>query len=279
MKRMMLCILALAMAACMAACAEPVYDDDPQSNTQPSTEATEPSTTVETTEATTEPETTAARKMAAGLVPESASVTADYFNDVAFVGDSVSLKLTYYESANNVLGDAQFITAGSLGSANALWDLNRSDAVHPVFQGEKRYVWDSVALSGAKKVYIMLGMNDIALYGIDTSVENLTTVIGKILEKSPDVTICIQSMTPIAATSTVLKPNGLCPLNIDSYNAKLLALCEEKGWYFLDVASVMKTTDGYLIPEYCSDGSGLGVHFTSAGCAAWVDYLYKHPID
>ena len=211
-----------------------------------------------------------------GAVPKSERVDSGYFDSVVFVGDSISLKLTNYEASMDVLGKADFITAGSLGSANALWDVNRSDSVHPKYQGQKRLIEDSVALSGKSKVYIMLGMNDIALYGIDKSVSNMETLIGRILAKSPNVKIYVQSMTPITSNSKILKSTGHCPANIDKYNSKLLAMCQSHGWYFLDVESVMKTADGYLIPSYCSDASNLGVHFTSKGCEAWVEYLYTH---
>ena len=34
--------------------------------------------------------------------------------------------------------------------------------------------------------------------------------------------------------------------------------------------------NGYLRQDYCSDADGMGIHFTNAGCAAWVDYLFTH---
>ena len=46
----------------------------------------------------------------------------------------------------------------------------------------------------------------------------------------------------------------------------------------MDVASVMKESDGGLIPAYCSDGGdgGMGMHFTNEGAVAWVNYLRTH---
>lgn len=211
----------------------------------------------------------------AGAVPQSERVDASYFDDVVFVGDSVSVKLFYYNALNKVLGNAEFLTAGSLSCANALWPVS-SQSVHPTWEGQKMLLEDSVLLTGKKTLYIMLGMNDIAVYGIDKSVENMQTLLTKIKANVPDLKIVIQSMTPIASTSKLLKDNGLCPANIDAYNKKLLQLCLDNGYSFVDVASVMYDEDGYLKREYCSDPDNMGVHFTDAGCAAWVEYLYTH---
>lgn len=213
----------------------------------------------------------------AAETPESGTtVDAAWFDDAAFVGDSVSLKLSYYAAATGCLGNAQFFASGSLGSANAMWELSDPQAVHPSYQGEKMLVEDCVAASGAKKLFIMLGMNDIAVYGVDGAVENYRTLLGRILAKSPGLTVYVQSMTPTTSGSNLIGEK----INSDSirqYNAQLQQLCQQQGWRYVDVASVMYDESGqYLCADYCSDPDDMGVHFTEAGCQAWVDYLYSH---
>ncbi|MGN0452786.1 MAG: GDSL-type esterase/lipase family protein [Ruminococcus sp.] len=211
----------------------------------------------------------------AGAVPESPAVDASYFDSAAFVGDSVSLKLSYYAAGTGALGKAQFFTAGSLGCGNALWEVS-NESVHPSFQGTKMLVEDCILRSGASKVYIMLGMNDIGLYGIDATVENYKTLIGRILAKSPDVQIVVQSMTPMTAESNIMG-DTLNNDNIKVYNNLLCEMCTENGWAFVDVASVMYTENGYSLNRaYCSDPDDMGVHFTEEGCQRWVDYLLTH---
>lgn len=80
-------------------------------------------------------------------------------------------------------------------------------------------VEDCVAKSGAKKLYIMLGMNDLGVYGIDKTIENYKTLLGKILEKTPDIKIYVQSMTPMTSTSQIIGKN-LNNENIKKYNRK-----------------------------------------------------------
>ena len=209
-------------------------------------------------------------------VPAGSDVGASFFDDAVFIGDSISLRLTMYCQANpDALGKAQFLTAGSLGSGNALWDENSQDAVFPTYNGQVVTLQDGVQKSGAKKVFIMLGMNDVGLYGVEGARDNMETLIGLILEKSPNVTIYVQSMTPMLTTHQLKSLNNP---NIEAYNKLLREMCAEHGWNFVDVASVMKESDGGLIPAYCSDGGdgGMGMHFTNEGAVAWVNYLRTH---
>ena len=210
-----------------------------------------------------------------GAIPQGTRAPSSYFDDVVFVGDSVSLKLSYYEAAMDVLGDAQFLTSGSLGSGNALWEVS-DESVHPVYNGQKTLIEESVASMNAGKIYIMLGMNDLGLYGIDGAITNLKTLVNRIQQNAPQAKIYIQSMTPTTSTSTLLSSSAYQPENIRAYNQKLLSTCIEQGWYYVDVASVMYDSNGYLIRDYCSDPDGMGIHFTNTGCAAWVEYLYTH---
>ena len=210
-----------------------------------------------------------------GQLPKSSRVASSYFDDAVFVGDSVSLGLSYYEAANDVLGKAQFLTAGSLGSGNALGAVTDS-SVHPRYNGTKMKVEKGVAACGAKKVYIMLGMNDIGAYGVDKSVANFKTLVQKILQEAPGVKIFVESVTPRVAQGAKSDNVTLNNKNITSYNRKLAALCSQQGWYFVNVAEVMFDSTGHLIRSYCSDPDGMGMHFAPAGCKAWVDYLYTH---
>ena len=210
-----------------------------------------------------------------GQLPKSARVSSAYFDDAVFVGDSVSLGLSYYEAAADVLGKAQFLTAGSLGSGNALQPVSEK-SVHPRYNGQKMKVEKAVAACGAKKVYIMLGMNDIGAYGVDKSVANFRTLCKKILAEAPDVRIFVQSVTPRVNQGASADNVKLNNKNITAYNKKLAAVCGEEGWYFVNVAETMFDNSGYLKRAYCSDPDGMGMHFSYEGCKAWVDYLYTH---
>ncbi len=211
-----------------------------------------------------------------GTVSEGNAVSANYFDDAVFIGDSISVMLSYYEASNDRLGKAQFLTASSLGSANAMNPVTEKSK-HPAYQGTKMKLQESVPLTGAKKMYIMLGMNDL-YFGPQGASEKLTTLVESILASAPDVKVYVQSMTPVATAGTTFRDDGhnYNAVTIKQYNECLAAVCREKGWYFINVASVFADDNGYLIEDYCSDLNGMGIHFTMAGCEKWVDYLYTH---
>ena len=215
-----------------------------------------------------------------GGLPASDPVDASYFDDAVFIGDSVSLKLQYYvrdkrKSEEGFLGKAQFLTAGSFSYINALTSVTE-ESVHPSYQGTKMLLENAVAACGAKKLYIMLGMNDIAGGNYDNTLRNLSLVISRILEKAPDVTFYFESVTPRMADSQTRKLNNEI---IRTYNQKLQEYCEENGYYYVDVYSVLCDEEGNLPSRFCSDPvstGGMGIHFTNEACAVWIDYLYTH---
>ena len=197
-----------------------------------------------------------------------------WFDDAVFIGDSVSVQMQNYVIARRrddpgFLGGAQFLTSISLGSGNALWQVS-DQSVHPAYQGEKMRLEQSVPLTGAKKVYIMLGINDIAPYGIDGAVQNYGRLMDLILENAPYVEFYVQSATPIYRSG---EAGSLNNQNLVRYNTALEQMCQERGARFVNVARVLKDTDGYLPREYCSDPDGMGIHMTGLACRVWLGYL------
>ena len=212
---------------------------------------------------------------------EGAQVDDSYFDDAVFIGDSVTLKLNYFVRNNRkqyptLLGKAQFLTAGSMGSGNALEDVS-SKSLHPTYQGTKMLLEDAVAAMGAKKVFIMLGMNDIAIYGPEGSAKNMMRLAKRIKDKSPDCKIFIESATPrIKGEYQKLNNNALF-----QYDLLLYDYCKQfasYGLYFVDIAYVMRDAEGNLPGNYCSDPEAQGIHFTDTACKIWVEYLYTHTL-
>ncbi len=220
---------------------------------------------------------TSAPSAASAAVPQSAKADASYLDDAVFIGDSVSLKLKNFVTAQRkadagFFGKAQFLVAGSMGSGNALKPLS-SSSIHPSYNGKKALLEDNVAAMGAKKVYIMLGTNDIALYGIDGTVSNMSKLLANIKTKCPNAVFYVQSATPIIEEKQMTTLNNP---NLAAYDAKLSDMCKEKGYYFIDIASAMRDSSGNLPKEYCSDPDVLGIHFTDKACQVWIDYILTH---
>ena len=215
-------------------------------------------------------------KTAEELISLSEQGNWDWFEDAVLIGDSVTLKLKNFvtkqrQSVPEYFGGGQFLTSGSLGSGNALWEVS-DKSVHPAFQGEKMLLEESIPLTGAKKIYMMLGINDIAVYGLEGSVENYKLLMDRILEVVPDAQFYIQSATPICEGA---ETGGLTNENLEKYNLLLKEMCQEREIRFVDVASVMRDENGYLPREYCSDPDGMGIHLMDEACKLWLGYLIE----
>ena len=207
------------------------------------------------------------------VVEEGPEAPLTYFDKTVFIGDSVSLTLESYCNTSQALGGAQFLCAGSMSPTNMLTGQILPE--YPKGSGKKPPIEDSVAASGAEIVYIMLGIDNIGYTGIDRGMEDMNKIIDKILSKSPDVKIVMQSVTPMADASSV-KSNKLNNEVINNFNAKIQEVCQQKKWYYLDVSEVFKDGNGNLKKEYCSDYGKMGLHFNFEGAKVWVEYLKTH---
>ena len=206
------------------------------------------------------------------IPPNEEEVPMAYFDRTVFIGDSVSVMLESYCAATAALGGAKFLCAGSMSATNILSGQILPE--YPKGSGSKPPIQDSVAQTGAQVVYIMLGMNNLA-FGVDRAVQDMDTVIRSILEVDPDLTIVIESVTPMTEDSP-RKDSSLNNDVIDRYNETMRAVCQENQWYFLNVAEVFKDGNGNLFPQYCSDPNAMGMHFTYEGTRIWVEYLKTH---
>ena len=200
---------------------------------------------------------------------------AGWFDDAAFVGDSVSVTLANYNGSYGTLGKAKFFCSVSLSQTNALSYQAGNERLpeYPAGSGQHPRIEDGIAASGAKKVYLMLGMNCIAS-GVDRVSQDLVTLVSKIQEKSPGIAVLIESVTPMTADSP-RADGSLNNFTIQEFNEKMKAICREKQWYYVNVAEAVTGDAGALKAEYSGD-KAMGIHFNYDGAAAWANYLLTH---
>lgn len=208
--------------------------------------------------------------------PSGEAVPFGYFDDAVFIGDSVTRKLYIYireQRANDpaFMGGVHFLTAVSLGSGNALRPVTEQSA-HPLCKGKKRPLEESVLELGARKVYVMLGMNDLVTYTPQEAARNLETLLDRILVLNPQARIFVQSATPRMEGVY----DGCTNEALFAYDQLLYELCQRRGFDFIDVAWAMRDETGCLPAAYCGDPDGMRLHFSDEACAVWVDYLRTH---
>ena len=263
---------------CTVTCAFP--------STEPATEAA----TEETTEATTE-ETTEAPTEATEDIPEpqdpdfgygggtdpvlapptTFNVDSSFFDDAVFIGDSVSVGLKYYAESSGALGNAQFLVRESYGIYHA------SNSSMTIDYNGISYsdIVEAVAATGASKVFLMLGVNDMVYMGMEDTVACWRDVLNRLQAGCPGIRIYIESCTPIYTDG---QTGMLTNERMDTLNMHLMGLATEYGATFLNIAPYLKDGTGGMADRYCSDNY---VHLTfydsDSGTGVWVKAM-KHLI-
>lgn len=204
----------------------------------------------------------------------------EFFNDAVFVGDSITVGLEYYvrnerKAGRDCLGNAQFLCEGSMSYTNSRGAVGGQHTIHPKYNGQEVLIEDGIKLCGAKKVFLMLGMNDFLAYNMEKVKSNIRDTIDKIKAANPGIRIYIESVTPITMGK---EHDNFTNANIDSFNQILRSIAGEYGLRYVDINSVLRDSDGYLKAEYCGDNGakGMGIHMSAAGSKAWINYLINN---
>lgn len=191
-----------------------------------------------------------------GVVDES------YFNDALFIGDSRTVGLRGYGG----FPESGFFCKTGI-STNALFDAPAQDE-------ETGLTLTETLTSGRtyKKIYIMLGVNDLGYGTLKTFMDEFTSAIAKIQTFQPDAIIYVESIIGVTKYKEAGDPDKFSQERINERNAALEAMCNGRNLIYLDVASVVKDSEGYLNYEFSADGLHLGSDYYYL----WEDYLMNH---
>lgn len=192
---------------------------------------------------------------------------AAYYSDSVFIGDSIMVGFRNYSAKQKSYVHAiPFLAVGSYSAFNAMKPV-AGDNVHPKYKGKKCQVWDAIPGMGSKRAFILLGMNDISILGLEGARDQYKELIGKILESSPDIEIHIISVTYTLPDQGKGKLNNE---NLAKYNVLLQEMAAENGWGYIDLCTPISDGNGNLATEYCSDGF---VHLSTTAYAIWESEL------
>ncbi|MCM1102847.1 MAG: GDSL-type esterase/lipase family protein [Clostridium sp.] len=195
---------------------------------------------------------------------------AEYYGDSVFIGDSIMEGFRLYSvRQDSFVHDIQFLTAISYSVHNALRSVKGS-IPHPEYQGKKYHVWDVLPLLDKKRVFILLGTNDLVSFGPESNRDKYKELIDKILEVSPELEIHI-----VSVTYTVKGREKGCLYNpcIDLYNSLLQEMAEENGWGYIDLCTAISDGAGNLESGLSSDNF---VHLKISAYALWEDELVNY---
>lgn len=121
---------------------------------------------------------------------------------------------------------------------------------------------EAIAAGKPKKVFIMLGTNDLGTSGINTTehvLQNVSLMVDRFKQTSPATTVYVQSILPSASGIRTLEAE-------QAANTALKTMCEEKGATYIDLWDDMQgITNNTLSYDF--------LHLTSAGYKIWCDKI------
>ena len=201
----------------------------------------------------------------AALPKSSTAVGKEWFNDVSFVGDSLTQGMQLYDTG---LPNAHFCAYKGVGP-NAVVNnttCRRAD-------GEKEVPMEALASQQPRALYILLGTNVLTA---DNDYSSFLTyyrlMLDMISQALPNTKIYVQSITPVRPEVSQKSP-GLYKQRLCEINDALSAIALEKGCTFLNLWEALADENGDLIAEYAQPD---GYHLLPAGYDAWVEYLCTH---
>ena len=260
-KRLLSGLLAAAILLLLCACSSDASEPEQAPVSSPAAES--PAPTPETTPEPT-PEPTPAPTPEP--TPDRSPLPDEWFDDAVFFGDSISVTLKKHCERNGLMGDALFLCENKFSVHNAL-----SGQIKIWYQGKEYFPEEVLPLTGANKVFIMLGVNDVALYGgLDRTMEYWEIFINNLLEANPNVTIFLESAFPVYYTKCYEGWNNDV---FDEHNRRLQELCDKYGLVYVDLAHYFKDEHNGLAEEYTSD---YYCHVNYEAAQLWADQL-KNP--
>lgn len=199
-------------------------------------------------------------------VTESDAVPLTYFDDAVILGDSRADGLTIYTELKN------HVTSYARVSCTAKMVLEGTDSVAPILPKIEKKAGEF------KKVYIMLGLNEIG-QNYDTIMDRYSTIIDRLKKSQPEAVIYLQTVLPI--TQYVQNNHDyLRKDKIVSFNNRLQRLAAEKEVYLIDPTPVFMGNNGYMTTDArASAGNETGeIHFNKTYTVKWLDYLRTHTV-
>jgi len=205
----------------------------------------------------------------------ASAAPASEFDGALFVGDSLTAQLADYvqegAGSSTILHDAVFLTSDDYAWGDVVDELDGGEGSLYLSAEEGTSavtLSEAVQQTGARKLYIQLGKEDLIYNDVSTVMDRAKTVLSALKSAFPSLEITVQSVTPMLEW---IDYEGLSSSTIAEYNAEMKAYCASNGFGFADVAAFF--TDGYLPEEYCADPGQLCIHLNDAGCALWTSYL------
>ena len=185
-----------------------------------------------------------------------------FYEDAVMVGDSITYGFLTYEARNGRLGSPRVLCRGSLGIHNMI-----THELDLYYQGVETPFEDVIAAVKPGKVVILLGTNDVMIRSKEFVLGELDQLLNRMLEKSPDVEIYLQSVFPIVNED--IRSGNSVNKRITAYNEELEIFAQERGYHYVPIAPYLEDH----IPGFALNYNQDTYHPSYEGVCAWTDAL------
>lgn len=131
---------------------------------------------------------------------------------------------------------------------------------------------DEVMSSKPAKIFLMIGINDIAKNVPDSIIiANIIRIAEKVRENTPATQLIIQSILPTNPAFTEFQRHQHKDAHIRFVNQALREYCVKQKLIFVDLYTQFTDANGHLSAAYTNDG----LHINGAGYFLWRAVLKK----
>ena len=187
------------------------------------------------------------------------STNVKFDETVAFIGDSRTQGFIMY----NGLKDVQDYSYVGL-----MVDTAVSKKFVKTSNGEKITLLEDMKGKNTKRVYIMLGVNELGWSYPQVFKSKYKELIKKIKKIKPNAQIYVQSIIPVTK-SRDKSDKYFNNTRIEQYNKLVKEVALEENVEYLNVQSALVNSEGYLPEETSPDG----IHIGKSYCEKWLEYL------
>ena len=187
------------------------------------------------------------------------STNVKFDETVAFIGDSRTQGFIMY----NGLKDVQDYSYVGL-----MVDTAVSKKFVKTSNGEKITLLEDMKGKNIKRVYIMLGVNELGWSYPQVFKSKYKELIKEIKKIKPDTQIYVQSIIPVTK-SRDKSDKYFNNTRIEQYNKLVKEVALEENVEYLNVQSALVNSEGYLPEETSPDG----IHIGKSYCEKWLEYL------
>lgn len=198
---------------------------------------------------------------------EFTTVSEDYFNDALFIGDSRTVGLCEYAGMRD---RATFYAATSLTIYNVFESPKK---VAQLDDGTKVTIEEALSQKQFKKIYIMLGINELGRGTTESFFTVYADTVNRIRQLQPDAIIFIQGIMRVSGEKS-RTDKVFNNATINARNEALAAMANNQDIFYLEINDAVCDANGDLVTEYTFDQ----IHLKAKYYQLWKNYLLGHGI-